>query len=99
MHIVAWLLTQRAVETGEICAADGRRPERRLGHANDSDPLVVDQLPPAAQRLVNASADLYSRVARLDQGADRRRAGAKPGARADGPARARLDLEPRRVTL
>ncbi len=68
MHIVAWLLTQRAVETGEIQAADGRRPERRLGHASESDPLVVDQLPPAAQRLVTSSADLYSRVARLDQG-------------------------------
>ena len=45
MHIVAWLLTQRAVESGEIHAADGRRPERRLGHAKDSDPLVVEQLP------------------------------------------------------
>ena len=44
MHIVAWLLTQRAVESGEIAAADGRRPERRLGHASDSDPQVVDQI-------------------------------------------------------
>src|SRR5687767_15671787 len=44
MHIVAWLLTQRAVETGEIAERDGRRPERRLGHASDSDPLVVEQL-------------------------------------------------------
>ena len=68
MHIVAWLLTQRAVETGEIKATEGRRPERRLGHASESDPLVVGQLPPAAQRLVTSSADLYSRVARLDQG-------------------------------
>src|SRR5512134_1858423 len=61
MHIVAWLLTQRAVETGEIHALDGRRPERRLGHANDSDPLVIGQLPPTAQRLVTASSELYSR--------------------------------------
>ena len=68
MHIVAWLLTQRAVESGEIAERDGRRPERRLGHANDSDPLVLAQLPPAALRLVTASADLYSRVSRLDQG-------------------------------
>ena len=68
MHIVAWLLTQRAVETGEIAERDGRRPERRLGHANDSDPLVVDQLPPAARRLVTASSDLYARVKRLDEG-------------------------------
>jgi len=68
MHIVAWLLTQKAVKTGEIKGADGRRPERRLGKANDSDPLVIDQLPAAAQRLVNASADLYARVQRLDEG-------------------------------
>jgi regulator of CtrA degradation len=68
MHIVAWLLTQRAVESGEIRSSDGRRPERRLGHASDSDSLVVDQLPEAAQRLINSSADLYSRVQRLDEG-------------------------------
>jgi regulator of CtrA degradation len=68
MHIVAWLLTPRAVESGEIKSADGRRPERRLGHANDSDPTVVDQLPEAAKRLIGASVDLYSRVQRLDEG-------------------------------
>ncbi len=68
MHIVAWLLTQKAVESGEIHSFDGRRPERRLGHANDSDPLVVAQLPPAAARLINSSADLYLRIKRLDEG-------------------------------
>ena len=68
MHIVAWLLTQRAIESGEIPERQGRRPERRLGHANDSDPVIVAQLPAAAQRLIGSSADLYSRVKRLDQG-------------------------------
>ena len=68
MHIVAWLLTQRAVETGEISGHDGRRPERRLGHANESDPLVVKTLPPIAQRMIAQSADLYERVKRLDEG-------------------------------
>jgi len=68
MHIVAWLLTQKAVESGEIRSADGRRPERRLGHANDSDPLVIKQMPESAQRLINSSADLYSRIKRLDEG-------------------------------
>ncbi len=67
MHIVAWLLTQRAVESGEITSGSARRPERRLGHAGDSDPQVIEQLPPAAQRLVSASTDLYERVKRLDQ--------------------------------
>lgn len=68
MHIVAWLLTQRAIESGEIALRDGRRPERRLGNAQDSDPDVVARLPEPAQRLVNASADLYARVRRLDDG-------------------------------
>lgn len=67
MHIVAWLLTQRAIESGEIPSRDGRRAERRLGHAQDSDAKVVTALPPAAQRLINSSADLYARVKRLDE--------------------------------
>ena len=68
MHIVAWLLTQRAIESGELHYADQRRPERRLGNATDSDSLVVEQLPLAAQRLISASVDLYARVKRLDEG-------------------------------
>ena len=68
MHIVAWLLTQRAIESGEIPGHAGRRPERRLGHAQESDPAVVATLPPSAQRLIGASADLYARVQRLDEG-------------------------------
>jgi len=68
MHIVAWLLTQRAIESGEIPGREGRRPERRLGHAQDTDPEVLATLPPSAQRLIGASADLYARVKRLDEG-------------------------------
>ncbi len=68
MHIVAWLLTQRAIETGELHQVEGRRPERRLGHATISEAVVIEQMPPAAQRLIMASSDLYARVERLDQG-------------------------------
>lgn len=68
MHIVAWLLTQRAIDSGEIPMVEGRRPERRLGHAQDSDPAVVAQLPESAQRLIGASAELYARVRRIDEG-------------------------------
>ena len=67
MHIIAWLLTQRAVETGELSAASGRRPERRLGHAGASDPQVVEQLPGAARALISSSIELYERVRRLDE--------------------------------
>ena len=68
MHIVAWLLTQRAVETGELPGREGRRPERRLGHAADSEPDLVAKLPPAAQRLIATSSDLYARIKRIDEG-------------------------------
>jgi regulator of CtrA degradation len=68
MHIVAWLLTQRAIESGEIGYREGRRPERRLGHAQESDPSVVAKLPATARHLVSASTDLYVRVKRLDEG-------------------------------
>ena len=68
MHIVAWLLTQRAIESGEIPERDGRRPERRLGNAQDCDADLVAKLPAAAQRLIHASSDLYARVKRLDDG-------------------------------
>lgn len=68
MHIVAWLLTQKAIESGEISSVDGRRPDRRLGNAQDSDPKVVEQLPATAKQLISASAELYERVKRLDEG-------------------------------
>ena len=68
MHIVAWLLTQRPIETGEIPCHEGRRPERRLGHAGDSDPELVAKLPTAAQRLIEASSELYARIKRIDEG-------------------------------
>jgi regulator of CtrA degradation len=47
---------------------EGRRPERRLGNAQDSDPAVVNQLPPAAQKLINTSSELYARIKRIDEG-------------------------------
>jgi regulator of CtrA degradation len=68
MHIVAWLLTQRAIESGVIRMIEGRRPERRLGNAQESDQAVVGQLPASAQRLINSSAELYARVKRIDEG-------------------------------
>jgi regulator of CtrA degradation len=68
MHIVAWLLTQRAIETGEIPGPEGRRPERRLGHAAESDSEVVASMPPEARRLIDASTDLYARIKRVDEG-------------------------------
>lgn len=66
MHVIAWLLTRRAVETGELSEAQALEPARRLGHAAESDPAIVAALPRTAQALVHASTDLYARVERLD---------------------------------
>jgi regulator of CtrA degradation len=66
MHVIAWLLTQRAVEAGELSRSQARRPARRLGEAPDSDEGLLARLPEAAVALVHASRDLYARVKRLD---------------------------------
>jgi regulator of CtrA degradation len=71
MHIIAWLLTQKAVEAGEMTPSQARTPSRRLGEAAESDPDLLLKLPPAALHLVQASRDLFARVQRLDQGAVR----------------------------
>ncbi len=66
MHVIAWLLTRRAEEAGEIDADAGAAPERRLGAANPSEPSAVALLPEGARAIIAASIDLYARVARLD---------------------------------
>jgi len=70
MHVIAWLLTRRAVEHGEISAAQARAPSRRLGLAADSDSDTLAMLPETARALIDASRDLYARVERLDQDLD-----------------------------
>jgi len=68
MHVIAWLLTQRAVEAGEIPVAEARSPMRRLGEAAESDLGLLERLPREAIQLIEASRELYARIERLDQG-------------------------------
>ena len=68
MHVIAWLLTQRAVEAGELSPRQARSPARRLGDAAESDQDLLAQLPVDALQLVQASEELYARVQRLDDG-------------------------------
>lgn len=72
MHIIAWLLTRRAADAGEIAAAASDGAARRLGQASATDMDAVEAYPAAARALIAASADLYARVARLaeNRGAD-----------------------------
>jgi len=67
MHVIAWLLSQRALAAGEISASDARHPDRRLGDAPESDPRLAKSFPDAAVALIRASQELYDRVRRLDR--------------------------------
>ena len=88
MHIIAWLLTQRAVVNGELRAKDALDPSRRLGDAPQTDEDAIAMLPDSARLLVGASIDLHRRVGRFDH------AQARP-MQYDSPARQMLD----RLTL
>ncbi len=70
MHVIAWLLTQRAIETGEIASEAAREPSRRLGPAVASDAATVAKLPVEARGLIASTVDLFRRVERLDEGLD-----------------------------
>jgi regulator of CtrA degradation len=67
MHVIAWLLTQKAVAAGELSAAEARVPDRRLGEAADSDHMLARTFPEDARTLIQASEELYERVRRLDR--------------------------------
>ena len=66
MHVIAWLLTQRAVLAGELTPREARDPSRRLGDAPESDADILPLLPGAARTLIVTSCDLHRRVALLD---------------------------------
>lgn len=80
MHVIAWLLGQRAHAK---LGADVAPPVRKLGNASDSDAALVARLPGDAQSLIASSCDLYARVRRLADSA-----GGDVGA---GPARALMN--------
>lgn len=66
MHVIAWLLTWRAVEQGEMAAIEPTPDNRRLGYAAPSNIGDVIGLPDEAIRLIDESQDLYDRILRLD---------------------------------
>ena len=88
MHVIAWLLTQRAVAAGELSRDQAGEAERRLGAAPETDGDLFPRLPEAAAELVRASEELYGRVSRLDAGSFARGAGGQPGAQPAQPAAA-----------
>jgi regulator of CtrA degradation len=67
MHIIAWLLTQRAWQRGEISQEALFSEKYSLGQANVSDPALIASFPFAARSLIEGSEELYDRVARLQE--------------------------------
>jgi regulator of CtrA degradation len=70
MHIISWLLTQRAVDAGEISAHQALAEAHRMRTPIDSDPVTVAALPDEARALAEGSIELYRRVTRLDASLD-----------------------------
>ncbi len=68
MHVIAWLLTRRAVAVGEMARSEGRHPERRLGEAPESDETLLARLPENAVALIRSSRELFDRVRRIEEG-------------------------------
>ncbi len=66
MHVLAWLLTERAIELGQMDDDEAAASARRLGDATPSDAASLEGLPKAAIALIEASQDLYARVRRLE---------------------------------
>ncbi|HXH15700.1 MAG TPA: DUF1465 family protein [Sphingomonas sp.] len=70
MHVIAWFLTQRAIQAGELRAGDALDPNRRLGDAPSTGQPLLDVLPVRARRLIEASIDLHRRVSHMDVAQD-----------------------------
>ena len=66
MHVIAWLLTQRAVFAGEMRPREALDPSRRLGEAPTTEAAALAELPSHARALIALSVDLHRRVGRLD---------------------------------
>lgn len=66
MHVLAWLLNQRAYQSGELSKNQLRR-HGTLGEERPSDPLNMELLEPATRMLIRETERLHARIARLDE--------------------------------
>jgi regulator of CtrA degradation len=67
MHVIAWLLTQRAVFAGELAEHERLDECYRLGAATATQATIREHFSPEMEGLILVSEDLYDRVARLEQ--------------------------------
>ena len=66
MHVIAWLLTQRAIVSGELPGTARHEACNRLGEATATDAAIAKAFSFDMMTLILASEDLYGRVARLE---------------------------------
>jgi len=66
MHVIAWLLTQRAILNGELDPSVRSEDRYRLGEAAATLPSIAERFSSDMVTLIEASADLYGRVTRLE---------------------------------
>lgn len=66
MHVIAWLLNQRAFFKGEISQLQLRRHGRLPRRNAQSDPSQLSMLTPSLRGLVATTERLYARIERLD---------------------------------
>lgn len=65
MHVLAWLMAQKAWCRGELEAGDLRDPAFKLGEGAVTQPGDLTELPFSVRALIEASEELYDRVARM----------------------------------
>jgi regulator of CtrA degradation len=66
MHVIAWLLHQKAVRNGEMAGDAHHDRNAELGYAPASDDFSLPHFPEEAQAIIGASEDLYYRLQRID---------------------------------
>ena len=66
MHVLAWLLNQRAFFSGDLSEAQVRR-NGTLPPDREADPKALGSLEPATCELIAETERLHQRIARLDE--------------------------------
>lgn len=67
MHVIAWLLTQRAILNGELDESARHEERHRLGEAATTPSTITERFSLDMMSLIVASEDLYDRVLRLER--------------------------------
>jgi regulator of CtrA degradation len=68
MHVLAWLLNQRAYFRGEMSEFQLRRHGRLPPQQTAADPAQLARLDPSLRELVRRTQQFYDRIARIDRG-------------------------------